>query len=288
VADVNVNPANPVIGVRSFGEDPQLTSEMVAAQVASYQRAGVAATVAYDAVLAAVHNRELGERRIDESITRILRLKWRRGIVRSPYADTAAVARTVGTPAHLAVAQRITDRTTTLLRDDANALPLKPAGRVLVTGWDDPATPTTTKALGQALNDRGRATDVLSTGAKPARQRIDAAVAEARTHSTTVVVTNRATSDTGQQQLVKALLAAGTRVIVVAVRDPYDATSFPDVPTYLATYVFNDVAMRSLAAVLTGAIQPAGRLPVTIPDPAHPGTPLFPFGAGITTTRSGD
>jgi beta-N-acetylhexosaminidase len=50
----------------------------------------------------------------------------------------------------------------------------------------------------------------------------------------------------------------------------------------------NDVALRSLAAVLTGAIQPAGRLPVTIPDPARPGTALFPFGAGITTTRSGD
>lgn len=60
--------------------------------------------------------------------------------------------------------------------------------------------------------------------------------------------------------------------------------SFPDVPTYLTTYVFNKVAMRSLAAVLTGAIQPAGRLPVTIPDPAHRGTALFPFGAGITTT----
>ncbi|MFE7216968.1 hypothetical protein ACFY0A_46015 [Streptomyces sp. NPDC001698] len=42
--------------------------------------------------------------------------------------------------------------------------------------------------------------------------------------------------------------------------------------------------MRTLAGVLTGAIQPAARLPVTIPDPAHPGTPLFPVGSGLTTT----
>jgi beta-N-acetylhexosaminidase len=43
VADVNVNPANPVIGVRSVGEDPALVSGMVAAQVTGYHDGGVAA-----------------------------------------------------------------------------------------------------------------------------------------------------------------------------------------------------------------------------------------------------
>ncbi|MDD9382722.1 glycoside hydrolase family 3 N-terminal domain-containing protein [Streptomyces sp. ZAF1911] len=44
VADVNVDPANPVIGVRSFGADPQAVAALVAAQVRGYQGAGVAAT----------------------------------------------------------------------------------------------------------------------------------------------------------------------------------------------------------------------------------------------------
>ncbi|GAA2983338.1 glycoside hydrolase family 3 protein [Streptomyces fulvorobeus] len=43
-ADVNVNPANPVIGVRSFGSDPRSVAGLVAAQVKGYQSAGVAAT----------------------------------------------------------------------------------------------------------------------------------------------------------------------------------------------------------------------------------------------------
>ncbi|MDF6042576.1 glycoside hydrolase family 3 protein [Streptomyces sp. JH14] len=43
-ADVNVNPANPVIGVRSFGADPQAVAAMVAAQVKGYQSAGIAST----------------------------------------------------------------------------------------------------------------------------------------------------------------------------------------------------------------------------------------------------
>lgn len=42
-ADVNSNPANPVIGVRSFGADPQLVARHTAAYVAGLQTAGVAA-----------------------------------------------------------------------------------------------------------------------------------------------------------------------------------------------------------------------------------------------------
>jgi len=43
VADANTNPRNPVIGVRSFGSDPELVARHVAAFVAGTQRQGVAA-----------------------------------------------------------------------------------------------------------------------------------------------------------------------------------------------------------------------------------------------------
>ncbi len=43
VADVNVNPANPVIGIRSFGADPALVARHVAAFVTGLQSQGVAA-----------------------------------------------------------------------------------------------------------------------------------------------------------------------------------------------------------------------------------------------------
>jgi beta-N-acetylhexosaminidase len=45
VADVNINPLNPVIGVRSFGESPELVSDMTAAAVRGTQRNGVSATL---------------------------------------------------------------------------------------------------------------------------------------------------------------------------------------------------------------------------------------------------
>ena len=44
-ADVNVNPENPVVGTRSFGEDPELVAYMTAAMIKGIQSQGVAATV---------------------------------------------------------------------------------------------------------------------------------------------------------------------------------------------------------------------------------------------------
>jgi beta-N-acetylhexosaminidase len=45
VCDVNINPLNPEIGVRSFGDDPQKCAKFVDATVRGYQDAGIVATI---------------------------------------------------------------------------------------------------------------------------------------------------------------------------------------------------------------------------------------------------
>ncbi|CEG68899.1 hypothetical protein RMATCC62417_05067 [Rhizopus microsporus] len=45
VMDVNSNPLNPVIGVRSFGEDPQWVARLGCAQIEGYQKQGVATSI---------------------------------------------------------------------------------------------------------------------------------------------------------------------------------------------------------------------------------------------------
>ncbi|MEJ2664831.1 MAG: glycoside hydrolase family 3 N-terminal domain-containing protein [Spirochaetia bacterium] len=45
VCDVNINPLNPEIGVRSFGDDPKVCARFIDATVRGYQDAGVAATI---------------------------------------------------------------------------------------------------------------------------------------------------------------------------------------------------------------------------------------------------
>jgi beta-N-acetylhexosaminidase len=45
VCDVNINPLNPEIGVRSFGDDPKVCAKFIEATVRGYQDAGIVATV---------------------------------------------------------------------------------------------------------------------------------------------------------------------------------------------------------------------------------------------------
>ncbi|TDD68815.1 glycoside hydrolase family 3 protein [Actinomadura rubrisoli] len=416
-ADVNVNPANPVIGVRSFGSDPALVSSMVTAQIDGYRAGNVTATVKHfpghgdtttdshtgvprightrqewerldlppfraaiargadsimtahivvpaldpsldpatlsrpiltgilrdrlryrgvvvtdaldmqgvrdkygderipvlalkagvdvllkppadasgngvfarqlAAVAGAVRSGELTERRVDESVYRILELKNRRGLFRAPYADESRVGRAVGTPAHLAAAQRAADRATTLVKNDGGVLPLRPGPRkVLVTGWGAAAT----AALATEIGRRGAATTVRETGLSPGQAAVDRAVAAARDQDLVVAVTNRAWDvrtdgahqGPGQMNLVKALVATGRPVVVIAARDPYDIAYFTEARTYLATYSATAESLRAAAKALFGEIDPRGRLPVAIPARDRPGTLLYPFGHGLS------
>ncbi|MGW5050605.1 glycoside hydrolase family 3 protein [Actinokineospora sp. NPDC004072] len=230
--------------------------------------------LARDAVLAAVRSGRLSEARIDESVRRVLRQKWDRGIITHPFADVRRIGQHVGTPQNLAAVQALTDRTVTLLRDDADALPV--SGKVLVTGIGDTVNPAKTpQALATALGG-----EALPTGLRPSEAVIAQAEAAAKGADTVVVLTNNLSGYAAQRTLLTRLLATGKPVVAVATQVPYDA-GFVDAPIWLATYSWRGVSMNSLAKVLRGELAPAGRLPVAVPDGADPTVIRYPFGHGL-------
>jgi beta-N-acetylhexosaminidase len=233
----------------------------------------------YNAVLNAVRTGEISKRRIDQSVERILRLKFKLGLFDNPYVDESAVDAVVGTPDHLAAAQRITDRTTTLVKNDAGLLPLSASQRrhILVTGWGA----STTQTLAADLAARGQDVERYYTGS-PTDAQIATAVQKATASDLTVVTAGKAWADAAQQKLVRQLVATGKPVVVVAVQDPYDVAYFPEAPTYLATYSYGAVALTSLTSVLFGDIAPQGKLPVMIPKAGTQDEVLFPYGFGLT------
>src|SRR3954451_8927070 len=112
---------------------------------------------AYEAVLDAVLSGEISRQRLDESVYRILLHKFRRGLFRDPFVDPASAPLVRGAPQHLADAQAITDRTTTLVNNDVGLLPLASVPRnVLVAGWGV----NTTQTMAAALMARGATTQV--------------------------------------------------------------------------------------------------------------------------------
>ncbi|KPI29038.1 Beta-N-acetylhexosaminidase [Actinobacteria bacterium OV320] len=411
VADVNVNPANPVIGVRSFGADPAAVATLVAAEAEGYRAAGVAATakhfpghgdtavdshtgfpvithsreewetldavpfraaiaagieslmtahilvpaldasgdpatlsrpivtgilrerlgydgvvvtdaldmagvrtkygddrvpvlalkagvdqllnppdldVAWNAVLKAVQDGELAERRLDESVLRILRLKARLGLFDEPYVGPADVGRTVGAPEHLAAADRIAERTTTLLVNEGPLLPLSPRThpRLLVVGAD-PASPTGTTGpptgvLAAALTALGFTATALATGMAPSAETIAGAVTAAGGADAVVVATYNVTAADAQRTLVRQLAATGRPVVAVAVRNPYDVAQLPFVRACLAAYCWTDVELRAAARVIAGVAGPRGKLPVPVRRADDPTRVLYPIGHGLT------
>jgi beta-N-acetylhexosaminidase len=243
---------------------------------------------AYGAVLDAVRNGTISRQRLDQSVYRILLHKYQHGIFAHPMVEPVTAPTVMGAPAHLAAAQAITDRTTTLVKNDAGLLPLAAGPRqVLVAGWGV----GTTGGIANAVSARGATTQVLESGTTPSTAQIDTAVAAAQGADLVVVSTNNAyavdattgqpsASAAAQTRLVRALLAIGKPVVVAAMRNPYDVASFPEAPTVVDTYGYTADQVESLARVLFGEVNPTGRLPVSIPRADGAGE-LFPFGHGL-------
>jgi beta-N-acetylhexosaminidase len=236
--------------------------------------------LAYNAVLDAVRSGEIGVGRINKSVYRILSLKMERGLFKNPYVDEDAVPSKVGTPGHLGTADEITNKTVTLVKNDDDVLPLQANSSqdVLVTGWGV----STTKTLADSFAERGATTEVYESGANPNEAQRQTAATKAGSKDLVVVSSQRAWISSGQQELVRDLLATGTPVIVLAVRDPYDIAYFTDAPTYVATYSYSPVSLRATTRVLFGEVNPTGRLPVAIPTADDPDTELYPYGHGLS------
>lgn len=240
-------------------------------------------------MLEAVKGGEISEARIDESILRILRLKAKLGLFDDPFVSRSGVDRTVGTRAHLAAADRIAERTTTLLANDGALLPLsRRSHRNLLVVGADPASPSgttgpPTTTLATAFGELGYAATALSTGTAPTAAKIAEAVAAAQGKDAVVVATYNVSATGSQRTLVSKLAATGVPVITVAIRNPYDIAQLAGTgfAANLATYSWTDVELRAAARVIAGRAEPEGTLPVPVQRADDPAVVLHPVGYGL-------
>ncbi|WP_295673602.1 glycoside hydrolase family 3 N-terminal domain-containing protein [uncultured Mucilaginibacter sp.] len=77
-----------------------------------------------DVIVKLVKDGKLTEKRIDESITRLLRLKFQLGLFDNPFVDEKKAASIVGSPEFMAAGQAAQRRSMTLLKNDNHTLPL--------------------------------------------------------------------------------------------------------------------------------------------------------------------
>jgi beta-glucosidase len=241
----------------------------------------------------------VSERRIDQSVRRILRLKFQLGLFEHPYVDpnAANAAATAGRDATLAAARE----SITLLRNQNNTLPLSPNAKVVVTG---PSADSMTNQLGgwsvswQGVFGAGHVccmgppdqippgTTVLKgiQAADPnvvsAPDQASAVAAAASADAVVVAVGEKAYAEglgdnpapalpPDQKALVSALQATGKPVIVVVIAGrPVGLGPAEKTAGLLMAYQGSTEAGTAVADVIFGKVNPSGRLSVSWPSDA--------------------
>lgn len=268
-------------------------------------------------------------RLIDEAVRRILAAKARLGLFDDPYGFGDPAER----PLAREVAGELARKSIVLLRNEGDLLPLEPGRkRVLIGALADDAS----SMLG-SWRGRGLASDAVTLRAAlgglvsgySAGTDIAEAVALAKSAEQVILAIGedydlsgeaRSRSDLGlpgnQAALVEALKAVGKPIIVVLMSGRPLALEkvLAGVPAVLATWFLGIEAGNAIRDVLTGAVNPGGKLPMGFPRttgqvpmsyahaptgrPANPDLAvdsaryrdvdigaLFPFGHGLSYSR---
>lgn len=218
---------------------------------------------AVEAIRQAVESGDLPEHRLNEAVSRVLAAKQRFVTTQPPAEGTPWLD-----PAHDALEERIARASITVVKHSPAGFPLRTERRTVLISAHH-SLPT----LAQQM--RRYQPDLLELPIAPhfPSEQVGDCLRKAKEAEQCVIATSppEPWSDTPIDQqkqtgLVKRLHERfGSRLIVVALREPYDIRRFPFVQNYLCTYGFRRCSLRALADALYGVHQPTGRLPAQIP-----------------------
>lgn len=234
---------------------------------------------AVNAVRSAVQTGDVSQARLDQAVTRILRLKRQYGLFDNPFVDAQQAPAIVGCEEHWNAELAVAQGAMTLVQNTGGLLPLSLSETdkvLLVTVQSSSATTSDAASrFASFVAQKHPNVQSLSISENPgssARNTVRNAAADA---AVVIIATAEADSYSGQITLVNQLLAIPRPVIAVGLRDPYELAAIPGVTAYLAAYNYRNCGFAAAADAIFGDINPSGRLPVTIPG-------LYPFGHGLS------
>ncbi|MEV2257005.1 glycoside hydrolase family 3 N-terminal domain-containing protein [Streptomyces sp. NPDC050147] len=239
----------------------------------------------------------ISEQRLDEAVTRILRLKFALGLFDRPYVDEGAAIDKPSAEARKA-ARETAARSMVLLKNDGKALPLKKStGSIAVVGpfgdsddllgtWTFPGAVKnfpSGKILAAVKAAAPRAKVTYAKGVDAGGEDtsgIPAAVSAAKNADVTVVVVGEPPAMSGeaaargdislpggQEKLIEAIAGTGKPFVVVLVNGrPLTLGGWlRSAPAVLEAWHPGLEAGNAIADVLFGEVNPGGKLPVSFP-----------------------
>jgi beta-N-acetylhexosaminidase len=261
---------------------------------------------AYKGLLNAVRSGEIPEKRIDESVLKILRVKASVGLNKASQVDINELSSVISSPENLAVAQQIADSAVTLVRDNGRMLPLrsqrasasasaygavqKEGNKLLCIIFTDDVRSDNGRQLQRELRARLPDSRIIfvdpriAAGSSPeiqsaldSAENVLAAIylipvpgRAVRTEGATGVNTI-SVPDATAALLQSILQVKRERTVVVSFGSPYFLSDFPQTENYVCVYSNALTSEVGAIKALFGEIPFRGRLPVTIPGIAQRG-----------------
>jgi beta-N-acetylhexosaminidase len=243
---------------------------------------------AFRGIKAAVAAGEISEEQITRSVARVLTAKARLGLHSSRGVDLAAIDTKLGTKDHQHVADEISLRALTLIKDERDQVPLSVPHTANVlylsvidyaSGWREGAPSRTflpelkkrwPNVTAIELSDRTTADefDLVRTMAR----RADAIVAS--TFVRIASYSGRMDLSASQLALLESLAGLNKPFVAVLFGNPYTATFLHKLPALLLTYEEFDGMESAAVRALAGEAPISGKLPVSLPE-------MFPIGHGL-------
>jgi beta-N-acetylhexosaminidase len=232
----------------------------------------------YQALLRAIKSDTALQKRLDESVRRILLTKSAYGLLDWKPVDEIAAEETLAAPAQLAVAREVAQGSITLVRDPGVRLPVKPTSKVLLVApkerdrigfYSSDAISTSFKACLPNLT-------VELVSLRPSAGEIRRVSGLAAQHDQVVVAALNARFYPEQARLARAF----TQPIVLGLRNPYDALVLPADATFMTGYSDVPVSIEAMANIVCGKSKPNGTMPVELvlptptPRPTATRTPI--------------
>ena len=236
-------------------------------------------------ILAAVRDGLISAQRLDQSVSRVLLLKFRLGLFDDPFVDPNAVSQAVGSLATAAEAERVQARALVLLKNQRATLPVRAAGmRIWLHGID----PVAARAAGfEPVLDRHRAEAALVRLGAPSERLHPHHFFGAMQHEGSLEYRD---DDPG----LRAIASVPRGIPLIAVVDLDRPAILGKVQARAdALIVAFGASDRAILDAATGRIAPEGRLPVELPRdmtavvaqksdrPDDSVSPLYPRGAGL-------
>lgn len=234
-------------------------------------------------VIAAVRSGRLTEKRIDLSARKILAAKYDLGLVKQRLTPIDEVDIAVSKPAAFQLAQEIAEHAITLVRNDANLVPLKAAPNSRIFNLAIVNGATNTEPFAAALTGAGYNVETIvlddrSSEAEVKKAWESAAGADLVIASLYGRVRTGDTNSIGLPEpgvrALNSILNTKTPVVGISFGNPYLLQNFPGLSTYLIAYGDMPALQQAAARSILGQIDMTGKLPISLPG-------LYPRGTGI-------